>query len=151
MVDDIALITALVMGLFLLLVVTAITRNNRWRIYETSNDRAQLSRSAVLLERSTEWIRSPWSWTLLFVFLTAGFAISVLLYVGGGPASEASQRVAGLVIAGFFLILVSGFLFIGMYITAKSKGRSNAWGVAEGIFALGVVFIGAIVVNLLVS
>lgn len=147
----IPLTSALVMGLFLLVVVIAITRNERWRIYDGPGGNASRSRPDALADYVAEWIQHPWSWTLVFVFLTVGFAFSALLYVGGGPAPEASRGIAGVVIAGFLLILVGSFLFIGMYITAKSRGRSNAWGVAEGVFALGVVFMGAIVVNLLIS
>lgn len=149
MVDVIYLASALITGLFLLAVVAVVARNERWRVYDSSSDEEPLPRLDALIDGSTKWGRNPWSWTLLFVLLTAGLTASVLLYVGGGPVPEGSQRIVGLVIAGFFLLLVSGFLFVGMYIMAKSKGRSNAWGVAEGIFALGVVFIGAIVLTLL--
>lgn len=148
MAADTSLTIALVMGLFLLAVVTVITRNKRWRIYEASDEGESTPESDALIEGVIERARNPGTWTLLFVFMTAGFAVSVLLYVGG---DEASRRTAGFALAGFLLILVSSFLFIGTYITAKSKGRSNAWGVAEGIFALGVAFIGAIVVNLLIG
>lgn len=143
------LASTLLMGLFLIVIATALTRSERAPVPGTNGENVDREGSiGTGLERLA---RNPRAWVLGFVLLTAGIAVGALLYVGGGPLPDESREVAGLVVAGLLLLVISGFLFLGTYLTATSKGRSSAWGVAEGTIALGLLSIVAIVVNLVVS
>jgi VIT1/CCC1 family predicted Fe2+/Mn2+ transporter len=149
MVETTAIVSSVVMGVFLLVVAAALSRNRSRSVFATTDDESTWAEA--LLADLTERSQDPLMWTLSFFLLTVGLGASVLLYVGGGPVSDANQAAAGVVIAGLFALVICGFLFFGAYITAKSKGRSTAWGVAEGVIALGLVFMAAIMTNLIVS
>ncbi|MDL5361070.1 hypothetical protein [Halalkalicoccus sp. NIPERK01] len=145
------LASALLMGLLLVVIAAAIARGGRRRpaLAPVEDDRP--AGFAGTTGTLTGAMRTPTSWTLAFVALVLVIGGSVVLYVGGGPVPEAGRALAGVVVGGFVLLVTCAFLFVGVYITARSKGRSTAWGVAEGVITLGLVFIGAIVVNLVVA
>lgn len=149
MADVAHLASALLMGLFLIAVATGLGRSGRVPPPNTGTGSTDRRDSVVALVERTA--RKPLAWTAAFVLLTAGVTGGVLLYVGAGSVPTVSRRLlvaaaAGLVVAAFVL-----FLFSGTYITARSKGRSTARGVAEGIMALGLLFIVAIVATLVVG
>lgn len=144
MVEVSYLASTLLMGLLLIAVATALTRR-RGPVPGNADWEGSSGTSLGGMARN------PGAWTLGFVLLTAGIAVGVLLYVGAGPLPDKSREIAGLAFAGLLLLVISAFLFLGTYLTATSKGRSSAWGVAEGMIALGLLFIVAIVVNLIIS
>lgn len=150
MVEIANLTSALLMGLLLVAVAVAIAREGRRRsaLAAVEDRPAEFAGTTGTLTRA---MRTPTAWTLAFVALVLVIGGSVVLYVGGGPVPEASRALAGVVVGGVVLLVICAFLFVGIYITARSKGRSTAWGVAEGVITLGLVFIGAIVVNLVVA
>lgn len=150
MVEIANLASALLMGLLLVAVAVAIAREGRQRsaLAAVEDRPAGFAGTTGTL---TGAMRTPTAWTLAFVALVLVIGGSVVLYVGGGPVPEAGRALAGVVVGGVVLLVTCAFLFVGIYITARSKGRSTAWGVAEGVITLGLVFIGAIVVNLVVA
>jgi hypothetical protein len=150
MAETTAIVSSIVMGVFLLVIAAALSRATSRPVF-TSEDSDESTWSGIVLDSLTEWIRNPGVWALGFVLLSCGLGAGVLLYVGDGPIADASRAAAGVVIAGILAAVICAFLFFGVYITAKSKGRSTAWGVAEGVIALGLVFVVAIMANLIVS
>ena len=143
------LASTLLMGLFLLVVATALTRSGRGPVPGDEGGNADRKGSVGTVLDGLA--RNPRAWVLGFVLLTAGIAVGALLYVGGGPLPDESREVAGLVVAALLSLVIGAFLFLGTYLTATSKGRSSAWGIAEGTIALGLLFIVAIVINLVIS
>ena len=142
------LVSTLLMGLFLIVVANALTRNGRGPI--PASNGGSVDREERIGTGLGRMARNPRAWTLGFVLITAGIAVGVLLYVGG-PLPDESREAAGLVVGGLLLLVISAFLFLGTYLTATSKGRPSAWGIAEGTIALGLLFIVAIVINLVIS
>lgn len=143
------LASTLLMGLFLIVVATALTRNERSPVPGGADGNAD--REGSVGAGLGEMARNPRAWVLGFVLLTAGITVGVLLYVGGGPLPDEGREIAGLAVAGLLLLVTCAFIFLGTYLTATSTGRSSAWGVAEGTIALGLLFIVAIVINLVIS
>lgn len=142
------LATAVVMGTLLVAVAVAIARRRQMQPPVTRDGDG---RSEPAVEALAAMTRSPGVWTAAFVLVTIAIMGGVLAYVGGGPMPEASQQVVGLAAAGLALLVITTFLFFGTYLTARSKGRSTAMGVAEGVTALGLLFIVAIVATLVVG
>lgn len=151
MVETAYLASALATGLLLIAVAMAIARNGRRRSVLTTAGDEPVTGFAATTGTLTDAMRTPAAWTLAFVTLAVAIGGGVLLYVGGGPVPESSRALAGVLVGGAVLLVICAFLFVGVYITARSKGRSTAWGVAEGVITLGLVFVGAIVVNLVVA
>lgn len=147
MVEFAFIASSLIMGVFLVAVFVALSQRRGWRS-TLSGDDAETTIYSQLVGWVHDRGQDPEMWTLAFVLSTIGLGIGVLFYVGDGLASDAGQAIAGMAIAGLLSVMLCLFLFFGAYITAKSKGHSTAWGVAEGIMALGLVFILAIVLTL---
>ncbi len=144
------LASAALMGLLLVAVAAAVARHEGWVSVAEEGPEPESSWDATV-DRLDGLARNPTVWTLTFVVLTAAIGVGVILFVGGGPVPEGTQALAGMIVAGILGLVVCGFLFAGTYLTAKSKGRSTAWGVAEGTAALGLLIIVAIVLALVLG
>ncbi|WP_331236439.1 hypothetical protein [Natronorarus salvus] len=148
MTEVVYLTSAVLMGALLVAVGVAVGRREGRVSALPRGEPEHASRWDAASESLTRLTRSPTTWTLTFLALTVGVGVGVILFVGGGPVPEGTQALAGVAVAGVLALVVSAFLFVGTYFTAKSKGRSTAWGVAEGTIALGLLLIGAIVLAL---
>ncbi|MFC7007612.1 DUF7546 family protein [Halalkalicoccus salilacus] len=124
------LASTLLMGLFLIVVATVLTRNERGPVPGGADGNADREQSVGA--GLGEMARNPRAWILGFVLLTAGITVGVLLYVGGGPLPDEGREIAGLAVAGLLLLVTCAFLFLGTYLTATSTGRSSAWGLPKG-------------------
>ncbi len=144
------LASAAFMGLLLVAVAAAVARHEG-RVSVPDDGPGPDSRWDATVETLEEVTRSPTVWTLTFVVITAAIGVGVILFVGGGPVPEGTQALAGIIVAGILALVVCAFLFVGTYLTAKSKGRSTAWGVAEGTAVLSLVLILVIVLSLVIG
>lgn len=143
------LASALLMGLLLAVVLIGLSRNTRVSVLDESSDSDD--RQAEILGTLSKMLQKPSTWIIGFILLTGSFMGGVLLFVGGGPIPDSSREVLILITAGLAIVIFTLFLFIGTYATATSKGRSTARSVAEGLTALSILFMIAIVANLIIS
>jgi hypothetical protein len=138
------------MGLLLVAVAAAVARHEGW-VSVSDEGPGHDSRWDATVESLDEVTRNPTVWTLTFVSLTIVVGVGVILFVGGGPVPEGSRALAGVLVVGVLGLVVCAFLFAGTYLTAKSKGRSTAWGVAEGTAVLALLLILVIVLSLVIG
>lgn len=147
------------MGLVLLAVVALFVRANprshraaapgersaRRRIEVASDAR----RDETAASRLTRIARSPRTWYVGFALAVAVVGTGAVAFVGGVGGEIA--RTAGLIAAACLGALLVAYLFLGTYLAARQRGRPEAQAVAEGLGALGGLFVLAIVTALVVG
>ncbi|MFC7324267.1 hypothetical protein ACFQMF_06695 [Halorubrum rutilum] len=112
---------------------------------------ASHDRYAVVVGALRDFVRRPVVWAVTFVVVTVGIGAVALLAVGSfGLPEGLSGSLLGVTYAAVGL-LVTGFVFLGAYFSARGRGLGNAHGVAAGSFAAGLVFLVLIAVQLLVG
>ncbi|WP_267664739.1 hypothetical protein [Halorubrum yunnanense] len=108
-------------------------------------------RYAAVVGGLRDFVRQPVVWAVAFVAITVGIGGVALLAVGNfGLPEGLSGSLLGVAYAGVGL-LVTGFVFLGAYFSARGRGLGNAHGVAAGSFAAGLVFLVLIAAQLLVG
>ena len=93
--------------------------------------------------------RTPAAWSVGFVLLTVVAGVATVLVVGGfgtgsglGSASAALLAVIGAVVLG-------GYVFVGTFLTARSRGLYAAQAAAFGSWAVGLLVLAAVAVALI--
>ncbi|MFC5972665.1 hypothetical protein ACFPYI_15115 [Halomarina salina] len=141
------LVSAGLMGVVLVAVVAAVVGLRDWR----SDDDRPEAEATSLGERAEGLLRSGMSsqlvWILGFLVLSFGLGGAVVLFLAGGPMS-AMAAIAGVVL-GVLVLLV--FLSVGTYRTVRFRGRTSASAAAVTAWTLGLLFLVAVTVNLVVS
>lgn len=141
------LVSAGLMGVLLVAVVAAVLNGRDWRY----DDAAVGDRSASSGERAyhlaQQGMESQRVWILGFLVLTFGLGGAVVLFLVGGPSS-AMAATTGAAVAAVVLLV---FLVVGTYRTVRFRGRSSAGAAAVTAWTLGVLFLLAVAVNLLLS
>lgn len=140
------LVSALVMGLFLVAVVAFVRRSERDAVRP---ERETRSTPESLLDRTRE-STSAWIAGFLVLVLVAG-GLSVA-YVGGlSPVPTSLARTAGLVLAAVLGAALAAYLGWGGYHVARSRGFGDAQAAAVGAWMLGLLFVVAIAARLLTA
>lgn len=126
---------------FVLAVVVAVLRYGHWQSYSPTEpgDVADSLRAVAA---------SPAAWTAGFLLLVGGFGGAAVLYVSDVSVPGGDALGVGLLVAA--AVVLGGFLFVGTYDAARSRGRPAAQGVAEGSVMLGLLAVIAIAVKLIV-
>lgn len=154
------LVSALVMGVLVVVVAVATLRLRTWQHYTVQVPRnmatvAAETRAAQAAGRpqSPEFtlpgealadrlVHSQATWYLGFVVVALGFGAATLLSLGGDTAPAATT-------IGLLFVLVLGlYLPIGLYVALRNRGHASARAAGEAALVLGVVAIVAIVGNL---
>lgn len=131
-----ALMTGLVLA-----VVVAVLRYGHWQSYSPTEPGGGAERLRAVSE-------SPAAWTVGFLLLAVLFGGAAVLYVSDVSVPGADAVGVGLLVAA--AAVLGGFLFVGTYDAARSRGRPAAQGVAEGAVMLGLLAVVAIAVRLVV-
>lgn len=104
-----------------------------------------------LTARLTQIAQHPVTWLAGFLLLTLGFGGGIILYVSGDGLSEVVQQALGVMLVVAAFATFAGFLFSGFYGTARSHGLTSAQATMIGGWGIGLLFLGAIVVKLIVA
>lgn len=137
------LVSTLVMGVVLVGVWFVVARLRHWERYSLPATDAQAS-------RATRAAKTPGTWTvgfLLAAFLAGGGAILLVSDLG---ASIALASPVVLLSAVFALLLV-GYLLWGVYHAVRVRGLGSAQAALAGVWTLGLLFVGAIAVTLVLG
>lgn len=134
-------------GLLLVVLVVALARTRQWRSATTTIEGASHASTATAL---AETARTPLGWTVAFFLLVIGFGGGTLVFVTGSVPTAVS-RSAGVVLALVFAAALGGYLFWGVYHSARYRGLKSAQATGAGLWVLGLLFIVAIVVKLLMA
>lgn len=140
--------SALLMGLFLIAIAAAFIRLRNWQ--EVTSVREAESG----LDLIEDAINSPATWTVLFVVVALGLTTLAVALVGGAPLPGLTLPGQGLIEAAFMGVvgLVFGvFLFLGLFVAARSRGLSNAPAVAFSAIMVGLVFVTIVTIKLLIA
>ena len=78
-----------------------------------------------------------------------GFVVVTVLAIAGLVGVLESGAGASVVIFAGAAVAIVGFLIVGTYTTARSRGHPHAYAVGEAVGVLGAVVLVAMVVNLL--
>jgi hypothetical protein len=132
-------ISTVVMGALLLLVGVAVSRFRHWRHYSPGTGTHDEHRTSLLATAAS----SLGLWVLIFVCLVA--------VLGGGVVyiSQTGQHLLALAAVGALVFV--GYLTVGIYATAKSRGHPHSHAVAEALTVLGGLGIVAITTNLILA
>lgn len=132
--------SAAVTTVIVLAVVGVVVRGGQWQGYGPADE--------SLLHRLRSATREPVVWMLTFGLLLLIFGGGTVLWVSGVAVPGAELLGVGLIAAA--VMVFGGALFIGVYATKRSRGRSAAQGAIEGTFLVGFLVVLLIVVKLLV-
>lgn len=143
MADTASLVSALLMGTFLVAVVAALARGRRWRGYAPTTGEGRDLQSTLV--GATE---SPLAWVLAFVVLALGFGGGAVLFV---TSSAAVRGTIGLAMGLAFLAITAGYLLYGVYRSLRSRGRPSSEAAAAGAGVLGLLFVAAVALNLVLA
>ncbi|MFC7045094.1 hypothetical protein ACFQH6_06390 [Halobacteriaceae archaeon GCM10025711] len=109
---------------------------------------ARRPREESLQQMVAHWGASPTVWVVAFIALCLGFGAGVVGFVGGGgPVAAAMTPALGVA---FALVLV-GYLGFGIYRSAQFRGMGSAHVTALVVWALGLLFLTAITVRLVMT
>lgn len=143
------LASAVLTGVFLVVVVGALARSREWRDYapmQWAGGGGGGSVAGSLLDLA----RTPLAWTVTFLVLTVIVgAATVALVTGSVPAGVA--RMAGMALAAVAVVVLGAYLAWGVHRTTRSRGFASAQAAAVGVWALGLAVLGAVVVQLVLA
>lgn len=140
------LLSTLVTGAVVVAVVLGISRLRQWSRYRPGPDRRERSGgwSAAGSRTLSGLAADQRAWEVAFLVLAIGFGAGAVLAVSGAA-------VDGLVLVGLVFLLVSVYLFSGVYLASRSRGRPSARAVAETVGVFALLFLVAVVVRLVAS
>lgn len=139
------LVSTLVMGVVLLGVWLVVARARHWEHYTlpaTVSADAEGSRVTRAAQTPTTWIVG----FLLVTFLAGGATILLVSDVG---ASLALGPVV--VVSAIFAVMLIGYLLWGVYHSVRVRGLGSAQAALAGVWTLGMLFLGAVVVTLVMG
>lgn len=140
------LASALVMGMLVVAVGVATTRNRRWKTYSPSATPEGEWYDDARTGGQRTWPRLTQSlnvWIALYAVLAVGFGGMVVAFVNGPDTGIGSA-----ITAGFGGLLIC-FLLIGVYAAARGNDHSSALATAESVVTLGMLGIIAIAARLI--
>lgn len=145
-------VSTVVMGVLLVAIVLAIARRGSPRGAQIASNRRYLpARSAERSGGAGTLLRasgSPTVWMAVFFLLVFSIGAGALLAVGGfGVEVPASVVMA---VAGLFVVVLGGYLAVGIYYAARSRGHPGSMAVAEGVGTLALVAMLGIALRLVV-
>ncbi len=143
MVQADTLLIPLLMGLFLVAVAIVLVRTGPIRTL-TEPDRDVVG--AV-----TRLVHHPASWVAGFLVLSLGFGGGIILAVSGEEVPAVLKQTVGVVLVVVALGVLAGFLFSGVYGSARARGLTSAQATAIGGWGIGLLFLGAVVVKLIMA
>jgi hypothetical protein len=138
--------STLLMGLFLASVAVALARLGDRRVAPLPAGGAAGASSSgygtlgALARRQSVWV-------VAFLLFATGVVAGVVLYLQGDAAAAGD---AGFGLAAAAALALVGFLASGTYLTVRSRGRSTAEAIAVGLWALGLLLIAVVALNLVV-
>jgi hypothetical protein len=135
------LASTLLMGLLVVLIGGAMVRGRDWRKYAPTRESESAADALVRLARS------PGTWIAVFVLLVFGFGGGIFLILTGA----ADAATVGLALAGAFLVVLAGYVFLGTYASARHRGRPTSMAVAEGVTIIAVLLIVVVGVRLVLA
>ncbi|MFC7153992.1 hypothetical protein ACFQPA_00795 [Halomarina halobia] len=139
--------SALLTGLLLVAIVVALLRLRDWRRYTpgtADEPGGRLDRGYGLLAAAAS---RETTWTLGFLLLALGVGAAALLFLAGGPTGQ----MAGVAAALLGVLVLCGFLVLGVYRTIRFRGRTSAEAVAVSAWVVGSLFVLAVSINLLLA
>lgn len=137
MAELIYLASALVTTVVLAAVVVAAVRFGNWQSYV-------VGRGGTAVDRLGGLADSPAAWMATFVALVLGFGGATVLFVSG----TVDAATIGIALVVGTVVVLGGYVFVGFYTAARSRGRPAAQGVAEAVVMLGVIVVFAIAAKL---
>lgn len=146
---SIALLSTALMGMLVIATFVAVARIGGQR--NPSRSEEPTDRYAELTEMLSEFVKTPAVWAVGFVVVTVGIGAATVLAVGDfGLPEGMSDTFLTLVYAAVGLLL-TGFVFLGVYFATRGRGLGNAHGIAAGSFAAGLVFLVLVTAQLLIG
>jgi len=133
----------LLMGLVLLAVILAIGVVRDWeRSPGSGRDRVASLAGAL---------RSPVVWTVGFVGFALLFMVGAIAFVGGSTVLGIGPGTGELILLGGIGVVMTVFLFTGLYAAAKNRGLKGAQAAGIGSIVLGLLVVVAISLRLLTT
>lgn len=140
MAELIYLASALVTTAVAAAVVLAAVRLGNWQSYV-------VGRGGGAVDRLRRLADSPAAWMAAFIALVLGFGGATVLFLSGAV----SAATIGLALGVGAVVVLGGYVFVGFYTAARSRGRPAAQGVAEAVVMLGVIAVFVIAAKLVAA
>lgn len=150
---------ALLMGIFLIVIATSLSRlRGRHRYNRLVGNVSEYTNTGTEYDDPIQRVvhriggvsRSPRVWLLTFTLLVVAMIGAVLLFVGDFGLPEGTATAVGGVLGGLLAVMVVAYLTAGVYLTARRRGHPFAHSVGESLMALGFIFVLVVVARLLV-
>ncbi|MFC6887798.1 hypothetical protein [Halorubrum trueperi] len=136
------------MGLLVVATFVAVARIGAQR---TAPGADGSDRYAAVTGALRDFTGKPIVWAVAFIAVTVGVGAITLLAVGDFGLPEGLSGSLLTVVYAAVGLMLTGFVFLGAYFSARGRGLGNAHGVAAGSFATGLVFLLVIAIQLLVG
>lgn len=146
---SLTLLSTALMGVLVVATFVAVARIGGQRSPPGSEE--PTDRYAELTETLSELVRTPAVWTVGFVVIAVGVGAAAVLAVGDFGLPEGMSGLFLNVVYAAVGLLLTGFVFLGVYFATRGRGLGNAHGIAAGSFAAGLVFLVLVTAQLLIG
>ena len=136
-------------GLVVVALVVAVARSREWRAAAATPGDVRTGGTSPVTTLAAA-AQSPLGWTVAFLVLVLGIGGGALAFVTGAIPSAVSQ-VAGVALVLVAAAVLGGYLFWGVYHSARYRGIESAQATGTGLWVLGMLLIVAIVVRLIMA
>lgn len=145
---SLTLLSTALMGLLVVATFVAVAQIGAKR---TAPGAGSVSRYDAITGTLSDIVRKPTVWAIAFIGVTVGIGAVALLAVGSFGLPEGLSGSLLTAVYAVVGLLLTGFVFLGAYFSARGRGLGNAQGVAAGSFASGLVFLVLIAAELLIG
>lgn len=151
------LFSTVLMGLSLLAIGWTLTRLRAWQHYSpapggaaapgnytfgsTADDGSVVVRAA----------RNPTTWYLAFVLLAFAVGGAAMVFISGNAFPEGVARSAGLALGALTGLLLTCYLFLGVYRSAMGRGMPSSLAAAVSAMLFGSLVVVVITVKLVIA
>jgi hypothetical protein len=143
--------SALLTGVILVALVTALARARQWRSSPAGVGRdLGGGTDGGVAAMLTELARTPLAWTVGFLVLAATFGAAAVAFVSGAVPTAVAQG-AGVAVAIMFVSALGAYLLWGVYHSARDRDLSDAQATLLSLWVFGFLFIAAVVLNLIMG
>ncbi|WP_049902189.1 hypothetical protein [Halococcus agarilyticus] len=138
--------STLVTGLIVVGLVAALARSREWRSAAATPGAVRTGGTSAVTTL-TETARSPLGWTVAFLALVLVIGGGTIAFMTGAIPTAVGQAL-GVALVLVAATVMGGYLFWGVYHSARYRGIGSAQATGTGLWVLGMVLIVAIVVRL---
>lgn len=145
------LASTLLMGVLLLAIVVGLMRARDWQRSPAGASGGGTIQSVAETDPLSGMMDRESLWVAAFLVLVLVFSGSAVLFVSDIPLPGLGEVDIVPALAGAFGLMLTGYLSYGIYVSARSRGRSSAMAAMISAWIIGLLFLVGLTVKLLLA